>query len=98
MARNATLNARRSRAPTEKGSRRTRFERKKELAPGRRKKKNGGTDGTERNGPGNPDEITVIVNHDAYRCTRVGGISGYREPFLDLPMPAKVGTMALSNY
>ena len=48
---------------------------------------------------GNFVEITVIVNHVAYRCTRVGTISGYREPFLDLPMVfAKVGTMVLSNY
>ena len=47
---------------------------------------------------GNSVEITVIVNHAAYRCTRVGTISGYREPFLDLPMLAKVGTMVLSNY
>lgn len=54
--------------------------------------------GNETSYRGNFVEITVIVNHAAYRCTRVGTISGYREPFLDLPMLAKVGTMVLSNY
>lgn len=55
--------------------------------------------GNETSYRGNFVEITVIVNHAAYRCTRVGTISGYREPFLDLPMVfAKVGTMVLSNY